>query len=155
MLFSSSSFFDRFSAFFCVWILQIFKSRQKYCSFHNQYDQFCKRLRITCGPAPGISSWSITDALISPTTPAELTRLYFLRPESNRPLKSRIERLYSASKTEHIFVAVRALRPGSVPAAQSEHDKKSRKRLYIIIISPYRDSVNREYWLTKARKNGL
>lgn len=25
----------------------------------------------------GISSWSITDALFSPTTPAELTRLYF------------------------------------------------------------------------------
>ena len=30
-----------------------------------------------CGPVTGISQASITDALISPTTPAKLTRLYF------------------------------------------------------------------------------
>lgn len=78
-----------------------------------------------------------------------------LLPESKRPLKSQIGRLYSGSKIEHTFSAVRALRPGSAPAAQSKHDKKSRKRLYIIIVPPYRRPVNREYWLTKAHKNGL
>lgn len=77
-----------------------------------------------------------------------------LRPESNRPLKSRIERLYSGSKTEHTFATVRILCPGSVPVAQ-RHDKKSRKWLYIIIVPPYQCPVNREYWLTKALKNGL
>lgn len=68
-----------------------------------------------------------------------------LRPESKRPLKSQIGRLCSTPKKEHTFAAVQALRPGSAPAAQSKHDKKSRKRLYIIIISPYRRPVNREY----------
>ena len=78
-----------------------------------------------------------------------------LRPESNRTLKSQIGRLCSTPKTEHTFAAVQALRPRSVPAAQSKHDKKSQKRLYIIIVPPYRRPVNREYWLTKVHKNGL
>nr|DAH33845.1 MAG TPA: hypothetical protein [Caudoviricetes sp.] len=47
-------------------------------------------------------------------------------------------------KTEHIFATVRTLRPGSVPTAQ-RHDKKSRNRLYIIIVPPYRRPVNREH----------
>nr|DAG61671.1 MAG TPA: hypothetical protein [Caudoviricetes sp.] len=49
----------------------------------------------------------------------------------------------STPKTEHIFVTVRTLRPGSVPAAQ-KHDKKSRKRLYIIIVSSCWNPVNCE-----------
>lgn len=77
-----------------------------------------------------------------------------LQPESKRPLKSRIGRLYSEVKTEHTFATVRTLCPGSVPAAQ-RHDKKSRKRLYIIIVPPYRRPVNYEYWLTKAHKKRL
>ena len=103
----------------------------------------------------GISQASITGTLISPTMPAKQIRLQLIRPESKRPLKSRIGRLYSIPKTEHTFATVRTLRSGSVPAAQSKHDKKSRKRLYIIIVPPYRRPVNREYWLTKAHKNGL
>lgn len=78
-----------------------------------------------------------------------------LRPEYKRPLKSQIGRLYSIAKTEHTFATVRALCSGSVLAAQSKHDKKSRKRIYIIIVPPYWDSVNHKCWLTKAHKNGL
>nr|DAF43384.1 MAG TPA: hypothetical protein [Siphoviridae sp. ctEJG5] len=52
--------------------------------------------------------------------------------------------MYSTPKTEHTFATVQALRPGSPPAAQ-RHDKKSRKRLYIIIVPPYQHPVNREY----------
>ena len=79
----------------------------------------------------------------------------FLQPESKRPLKSQIGRLYSTPKAEHTFATGRILRPGSVPAAQSKHDKKSLKWLYIIIVSPYRSPVNCECWLMKARNNGL
>ena len=108
-------------------------------------------LRTGAGDFLGVNNWrSIFAHNARKTGKARL-----LRPESKRPLKSQIGRLYSIPKTEHIFVTVRTLRPGSVPAAQSKHDKKSRKRLYIIIISPYRDSVNREYWLMEAHKNGL
>lgn len=78
-----------------------------------------------------------------------------LRPESKRPLKSQIGRLCSGSKTEHTFATGRTLCPGSMLAAQSKHDKKSRKRLYIIIVPPYRRPVNCECWLMKTHKNGL
>ena len=104
-----------------------------------------------CRDFPGINNWNSNFA----HNACKNGKAILLRLEYKWPLKSQIGRLYSASKTEHIFVAVRALRPGSVPAAQSEHDKKSRKRLYIIIVPPYQRPVNREYWLTKAHKNSL
>nr|DAH33844.1 MAG TPA: hypothetical protein [Caudoviricetes sp.] len=57
--------------------MQIFKSLQKYRSFHNRYDQFCKSLWITCGPVPGIFQTSITDVLNTSTTPTKRIRLHF------------------------------------------------------------------------------
>ncbi len=135
-----------------VLFLTVFRhfSVSEYCKYSRtarNIVRFTTDMNISakgCGPVTGISQASITDALISPTTPAKLTRLYFFRPESKRPLKSQIGRLYSWPKTEHTFATGRALCPGSVPAAQ-RHDKKSRKRLYIIIVPPYRRPVNREY----------
>lgn len=85
----------------------------------------CKRLWITCGPVPGIFQTSITDALISPTTPAKLTWLYFLRPEYKRPLKSQIRRLRSGTKTERIFATIRTLHPGSAPSAHESTTKRA------------------------------
>ena len=107
-------------------------------------------LRTGAGDFPGINNWRSNFAHNARKT----DKAILLRPESKRPLKSRIGRLYSEVKTEHIFATGRALCPGSVPAAQ-KHDKKSRKRLYIIIVPPYRRPVNCECWLMKTHKNGL
>lgn len=93
-----------------------------------------------CRDFPGINNWHSNFTHNAHKT----NKARLIRPESKRPLKSQIGRLYSGSKIEHTFSAVRALRPGSVPAAQSKHDKKSRKRLYIIIVPPYRSPVNCE-----------
>ena len=108
-------------------------------------------LRTGAGNFPGINNWHSNFT----HNACKANKATLIQPECNRPLKSQIGQLYSESKIEHTFATVRALRPGSVPAAQSKHNKKSRKRLYIIIVPPYRRPVNREYWLTKAHKNGL
>lgn len=107
-------------------------------------------LRTGAGDFPGINNWRSNFAHNARKT----DKAILLRPESKRPLKSQIGRSHSGFKIEHTFATGRALCPGSVPAAQ-RHDKKSRKRLYIIIVPPYRRLVNREYWLTKVHKNGL
>lgn len=154
MLFSSSYFLPVFQYFFCVWILRTFKSQQKYCSFHNRYDRPVKavdHLRTGARDFTDVNNWRSNSAHNARKT----DRAILLRPEYKWPLKSQIWRLYSVRKTEHIFVSVRSLRPRSAPAVQSKRDKKSRKRLYITIIPPYRGPVNCECWLMKARKNGL
>lgn len=108
-------------------------------------------LRTGAGDFPGVNSWRSN----FPYNARKTGKAIFLRLEYKRPLKNRIGRLYSMTEIEHIFDAIRALRPGSVPAAQSKHDKKSRKRLYIIIVPPYRDSVNNECWLIKTHEKRL
>ena len=109
---SRSIFWPFFGIFLCLNIANIQGLPE--ISFVSQLAwTSCQRLRATCGPVPEFSQASITDALISPTTPAKRIRLHFIQPESKRPLKSRIGQLYSGHKIEHTFTAVRALRSGS------------------------------------------
>ena len=108
-------------------------------------------LRTGAGDFPGVNSWRSNFAHNDRKT--DKARL--LRPKSKWPLKSRIGRLYSTPKTEHISPLFGHCAPDRCQLPRASTTKKSRKRLYIIIVPPYRRPVNREYWLTKAHKNSL
>lgn len=92
----------------------------------NILQKAADHLRTGAGDFPDVNNWRSNFA----HNARKANKATLLRPESKRPLKSQIGRLYSGSKMEHTFVTVRTLCPGSVPAAQNKHDKKSRKRLY-------------------------
>lgn len=150
---SFSIFYPFFGLFACLNITNIQEPPE--ISFVSQpvrpiLQKSADHLRTSAGDSPGVNNWRSNLAHNARKT----DRAILLRPESKRPLKSRIGRLYSTVKTERIFVSVRALLPRSVPAA---HEKARQKEPKTVIYNHSTTTPgSRQLWLLiKHAKNGL